>query len=345
VAKTAHYTVPVGGETFEFDGPEGLSELQQREVVKQQTAPPQTLRFDAQGNPVADGETSLDIYKRAGANLLPSAEKNIAETAGALWQVVRHPVETAKALHQLGWEGIGSEIKNDLVEHYGSMDRLQKTFETDPVRVLMDAATLVTGGSALLRKVAQGVAKAGLATIPAVAGRETGLGAEVFERAGRAGKQGGQAAQNFRAGVRQQANQFPSPAEQAGQAIGAGGWTPRALTGPALFGGGLELLSRGRLPAWLTSAAAAGGVGASSPRLAGETMYALGKMERAAAQPGGLRRAGWVTAADVAGDQLKKDKPAQYTVTVGGDTFQFDGPPGLSEQQQRDVVAKHRGAE
>lgn len=236
---------------------------------------------------------SAGIYARAGAALPGSIAKEAGDTAAALWSIVSSPKQTAKKLYELGWEGVGKTIKDDLSKHYGSMDRVQKTFETEPARFIMDAATLVTGGSALLRKLAVGTAKTGRAAIPEVAAKMskdpamTPITPLAFRTAGEAGEAGGAAAQEFRAGVRtppgaQSAATMMSPERAAGEAIGAGGWMPRKLTAPTLGGAGIELLTHGALPPWLTGAGAATGVAASSPRLMGETMYGLGKMEGAA---------------------------------------------------------------
>jgi hypothetical protein len=99
----------------------------------------------------------------AGKNLLPSA----AEAVNSIYQAVRHPVDTASALGQVG-SGAMSQLAgamgvsqdpaekakkesliNALEEHYkqtyGSMEGFKRAFAKDPAGIIMDASTLLGG--------------------------------------------------------------------------------------------------------------------------------------------------------------------------------------------------------
>lgn len=99
----------------------------------------------------------------AGENLLPSA----AGAVNSIYQAVRHPVDTASALGQVG-SGAMSQLAgamgvsqdpaekakkesliNKLEEHYkqtyGSMEGFKKAFAKDPAGIIMDASTLLGG--------------------------------------------------------------------------------------------------------------------------------------------------------------------------------------------------------
>jgi polyhydroxyalkanoate synthesis regulator phasin len=99
----------------------------------------------------------------AGKNLLPSA----AGAVNSIYQAVRHPVDTASALGQVG-SGAMSQLAgamgvsqdpaekakkesliNALEEHYkqtyGSMEGFKRAFAKDPAGIIMDASTLLGG--------------------------------------------------------------------------------------------------------------------------------------------------------------------------------------------------------
>jgi hypothetical protein len=170
---------------------------------------------------------------------LRNAPGSAARLVGNIAQTVMHPIETAQNLGNLAY-GVGSKIGGALgveqdpqrksaneapadavgaffKDRYGSAEGLKKTLANDPVGALADAATVLTGGGALVAR-APGVAgqvgrvagrvgstidpiaggvrlaggtasKAGEAAA-AIAGMTTGAGKMPIEYAYKAGRQG-----------------------------------------------------------------------------------------------------------------------------------------------------------
>jgi hypothetical protein len=194
-------------------------------------------------------------------------------------------------IKERGFKGIAEDIGTDLKEHYGSIDRAQKTFETDPFRFVMDIASLGSGVGTLAKLGIGTVGRIGEAVIPAAAGRLTKMGAEPFERAAQAGRAGpaswagreysaalgGQPSpvqQAVRGAGAQQglsAIQAAQPFQQAGQAIRQGGWMPQR---GASLGGEILAHFAGGPPGAVSAAKMAG----SSPRLMGAAAYGAGRM-------------------------------------------------------------------
>src|SRR5215472_14215185 len=108
---TKDYTVNVGGEQYQFRAAEGLSEEQQRRVIAEQTgaaAPSQTLRFDAQGNPIADLPQKADIVPMGMRSIGRAAlalPGSVAHAGAELFNVVRNFGEIYDAVKQLGFSG------------------------------------------------------------------------------------------------------------------------------------------------------------------------------------------------------------------------------------------------
>lgn len=125
----------------------------------------------------------------------------------------------ARARREAPADAVGEFYAN----RYGSLEGLKNTLATDPVGVAADAATVLSLGSALPFKGAETLGKVGAAIDPvtqagravkAVGGRvveplvsnalglTTGAGTESIRAAGRAGKEGGKAAEAFTANMR-----------------------------------------------------------------------------------------------------------------------------------------------
>lgn len=171
-----------------------------------------------------------------------SAVKNIPSSAvhnaEAIVQPIVHPIDTAENIYNVG-KGLAQKAGivsgDDAVKYpdavgaffkdrYGSMDGFKRAVATDPVGVVMDAATVLTAGGAGLAR-APGVvgtigeiaSTAGRAIDPLTAvgkvvkgaghvaaevtGITTGAGSEAIRTAARAGAEGGAAAGAFRAGM------------------------------------------------------------------------------------------------------------------------------------------------
>jgi hypothetical protein len=101
------------------------------------------------------GEPSLsweEVFEQAPSNMLPSLGQQFKN----LYQAVRHPVETGKALGGIAAGGIQSLIPGEqdyesnwesfvdgLVERYGSVDAFKRTLATDPAGVMIDLSSIV----------------------------------------------------------------------------------------------------------------------------------------------------------------------------------------------------------
>src|SRR6516162_2709377 len=341
------------GQKFKVSGPEGFTQEQAWAALQQQIsqapgADPELLGFDphraeAQTDPMGFGQ-----LQRAGAAFAGSAAQDIGSMKDALWSIISDPKAAGKALYELGPSGVGKEIWHDLTRKYGSQERIQKTLETDPFGLLMDVATLGTGGLGVIRKIGMGVAKVAEKSIPPIAGKLSKVAPESLARAGEVGRLGPAAPESaeYTAALRGQpspiaaatrgqqaapamaARQAMAPFGQAGQELRAGGWAPKDV-GKKLFGGGGAAALHGALPGWLGAAVGHGAapvtaaaIAGSSPRLMGATMRGLGATQRGLEQ---LPRAGVAAGATLGGltrDQLQnyakeflKDKAAKADLT------------------------------
>lgn len=190
------------------------------------------------------GASFADVASAAGNNLLPSAQRfgsdlaNVAlhpiDTARNIKNTVSGAAEKLIPGDQ-GHEKYADAVGQFFASRYGGIENLKKTLAEDPVGFVADAATLLSGGELALAR-APGVAghvaraagaasraidpinatlKAGKAVAKgagAVAGRVasdtsgvlTGAGGQAVRSAARAGFEGGDAGQAFRANMRGQ---------------------------------------------------------------------------------------------------------------------------------------------
>jgi len=169
------------------------------------------------------GLRGAETVSRMAQSALPSAGKAVA----GLYDVVTglpHAAETVK--NALGGDPLAKKdiadylrsVKGGLIERYGSLERINKTIETDPVGMFMDLAGVVEGGA--------GMARLGGAV------RETGRLAEqgVLGGAGTAGRiarAGAQEAAPLAEAAR--GINVVNPLTMAGQAVAA----PMRLSQPA----------------------------------------------------------------------------------------------------------------
>jgi len=214
------------------------------------------------------------------AQALPGSARRTGEQ---LWNLVTNYDKVYKGVKELGFSGVAKAIGDDLVEHYGSLEKARKTFETDPFRFLMDISAVTTGGGGLLAKlpgvagrIGEGVAAAGRAVDPlamagrvsaatvrepaaGLLGRTTGTGAQTMRQAEEAGYQG---------------TRMPTAARPL---------LPQGLRRHgALSGGVLDYLTGGHVShlAAQHPILSAVGAAAASPRIAGSAMYGLGAAQR-----------------------------------------------------------------
>jgi hypothetical protein len=309
-------------------------------------APPAqaTLRFDAQGNQLdAQGKPipAWDPHRNE-QGYLPTLGRAAMALPGSAYRAGEQLVSTIAnagqvydAVKKLGFKGVAQAIGNDLVEHYGSLEKARRTFETDPARFLLDIAALGTGGGGLLAKlpgvagmIGEAAVTAGRAVDPVLAagkaatalrepaarvlGRTTGAGAPVMRQAGQAG---------------QQATALPA---------GARSMAPRGLSGVLANHPGVAAgLGAGFGPVASAHPYIAGALAAPTiPFVGGAAMYGLGAVPRVAGRVAPVARG----ASAAAPGREKAQTQQTYTIDVGGERYRFQGPPGMTEAQQRQAV-------
>lgn len=177
--------------------------------------------------------------------------------AGGVYEAVTHPLQTGQAILDIGAGGVQAMMPQSVLSavesidpnpqaaqrarqvagqvgdiygsRYGSQSGFKEALATDPVGVMSDVSTVLTGGammapkastlSTVLRKGAEltnpitpvvagvkGVGRAVGAAVPHVAGMTTGAGATPIKQAYRAGKEGGARGAAFTENMRGRAN-------------------------------------------------------------------------------------------------------------------------------------------
>jgi len=180
-----------------------------------------------------------EVASRAISNI-PSS---FGSMVGNIVEAVTSPVQTAKSVVDLGAgilqnvlpeslvqavgedkasREVASKVGQFYADRYGSVEGAKRAIAEDPVGVLADVSTILTGGAlATPRAVSQPLARAASAIDPlAIAGRgalratelggrgvanvlglTTGAGKESISKAFEAGQRGGEAAEQFRANI------------------------------------------------------------------------------------------------------------------------------------------------
>jgi hypothetical protein len=183
---------------------------------------------------------SVDIAQQALANVPASAGR----MASDIYQAVTSPVKTAKTVLDIGAGTLQNLLPESLVrmigedkpsrevasqvgefykQRYGSEEGLKKAVATDPIGVMADLSTILTGGAAVTPKVAsiplktaakaidplslaiqgasQGANAIGKVAAP-VLGMTTGTGTEPIRQAFKAGAEGGERGKMFTENLR-----------------------------------------------------------------------------------------------------------------------------------------------
>jgi len=104
----------------------------------------------------------LDYVSTTASNVLPSASK----FAGGIWEMVSHPVQTAKNIGQLGSsvislvrdgeqgnEQLARDVGQFFADRYGGFENVAQTLRDDPVGFLADASMILTGGAMISARV------------------------------------------------------------------------------------------------------------------------------------------------------------------------------------------------
>ena len=125
-----------------------------------------------------------DVASGAVDNFLPSAKR----AAGEIWDAVTSPVETVKALGNLGLgtaqklipgeqeeEKYADAVGQYFADRYGSMDGFKKSLMLDPAGVLSDMSSVFTGGGALLKGAGKAATVAGAAKAGGAMEKAAGL--------------------------------------------------------------------------------------------------------------------------------------------------------------------------
>lgn len=179
---------------------------------------------------IRSGMSWGQVAKSAVSNIPSSAGQMVSDIASA----VAHPIDTAENLGAVGkgvlqkvglWSGDDSVKYADAVgkffkDRYGSEDGIKQAIAKDPVGVLADVATVISGGGTLAAKapglagkVGEIAAATGRAIDPLTAagkgvkaagglasevlGITTGAGGEAIRTAARSGAEGGEASRTF----------------------------------------------------------------------------------------------------------------------------------------------------
>lgn len=199
-------------------------------------------------------EANSMTWGEAGMQAVGNIPQSAADFAGNIYQAVRHPVDTGKNLYS-AFRGAVRQIPGAMpysdpkkieseqrdiktaqavggmfADRYGGTENIKRTLATDPVGLLADASTVLTGGGSLAAKAPGIVGKggraiqavgravdpmtiagkaikpvlksAGKAGSAVVGGFGTHTGAEPIREAARAGYAGGQRADDFTAAMR-----------------------------------------------------------------------------------------------------------------------------------------------
>src|SRR6516225_3121577 len=261
---------------------------------------PPLSSFEVQRPPLSSFEASEppeqslleSVGESAGkaAKAFPGSVKQAGED---LWNLVMHGDKVIAHMREKGFSGVASEFKDDILEHYGSLEKAKHTFETDPFRFLTDVSLPLTAGGGAALKTASMGSKLLRKVTERVAPLTTGAPRSAFQMAGEIGVAGG----GPRAGLYEagQAGQLPAgaragamatPEYRAGEQLSS--WRPASSGDPmkdmiklatkgTLGGVGAGALHAAGIPWWLTGAAE---MASTSPRLMGGMTRGLGAAER-----------------------------------------------------------------
>lgn len=215
---------------FEFDDGSG-----RRFQINAENQDKATLAYQS----IVQGESSKKVANDMQGNYALETLGNVpgsaSKAASDIYNTVRHPIQTVENLGSLA-KGISQKLGlssgkdsiqyadaawDYLKQRYGGMDAIKKSFHDDPVGVLLDASTVLSGGEALAARlpvVGERAASVARAANPAnlaakgvglgaskVLGFTTGAGGEAVAEGFRAGQQDGEASRAFTGQMRGQA--------------------------------------------------------------------------------------------------------------------------------------------
>lgn len=194
-----------------------------------------SARLRAEQQPMTVGEVASTAISN-----IPSSFRNLI---GNIVEAVTNPVETAKSVLDVGAGALQNVLPEKFVQfvgedkqsremartvgqfyadRYGTGEGLKKAIAQDPVGVLADLSTVLSGGATIAPRAIAAPLAATARTIDPLAiaargtqatlsatgkviaptiGVQTGVGAEPFRQAYRAGREGGETAEAFRANI------------------------------------------------------------------------------------------------------------------------------------------------
>lgn len=178
--------------------------------------------------------SASDVARQAIGNF-PASMSNML---GGIYEAVTSPIQTGKAVLDVAAGGLQNILPSNLVnaigkdqasidaankvgqfyvQRYGSVENAKKTIAADPVGFMADVSTILSGGSTVAPKLTTAAsfvdpvslaAKATIATAKGGAklagetlGLTTGAGSEALKQSFRAGREGGEASQQFRENI------------------------------------------------------------------------------------------------------------------------------------------------
>lgn len=195
-------------------------------------APP--WKVHAQRRRSTDAEQGDMSWSDVAVSAAKSIPGSAAQFGSDIVQPILHPIETGKTLYSLGAgiiqkfipgeqpeEAVANAVGKFFMDRYGSIEGIKRTIATDPVGIMADLATVLTGGGAaaarapgIVGKVGRVAKKAGAYADPlmatgktikaagsllpiAIGGLLTHTGPRSIKEAYRAGKEGGERSRAF----------------------------------------------------------------------------------------------------------------------------------------------------
>jgi predicted RecB family endonuclease len=238
---TYQITIPNKG-TFEVSSETELTSQQAYQYALQQAEQPVLPNGELE-------QSAEKTWSEVGSEAVQNLPSSVAGVAGDIYEAITNPIDTAHNLVKIGagalqealpekfvqWVGEDKEsremagaVANYYADRYGSVEGFKEALAGDPAAVMMDAATVVSGGAGLAAKagapakVTSAIQKGAAYVDPAYLalksaeitgkvaakgvksglGLTTGVGVEAIEHAYRAGKRGGEISDQFRSALR-----------------------------------------------------------------------------------------------------------------------------------------------
>lgn len=178
------------GKSYTVSGPDGATKEQAFQILQQQIGNPSAVTGSTPANAPAEKSWG-DVATQA----ITNAPSSVGHLVGGIYQAVKHPLDTAKGVIDIGAGELQKVLPSGLVNsvnaalpsgaqaaedarnkagavnqfyanRYGSVEGIKNALATDPAGVAADAATVLTAGGGIASKI-PGLAKAGNALVTA----------------------------------------------------------------------------------------------------------------------------------------------------------------------------------